>query len=288
VIRRRIEEALSLLINAGGKSAPEVREMFARVARRYDFLNHFLSLGRDIYWRQVAAREAARLAAGDLIVDVCTGTGDLAFAFHQAAPEAEIFAVDFSPEMIALALRKAAQTGIQGPRAKSQEPRAKSQEPRAKSQEPRAKSQERRAKSQEPRAKITFAVGDALALPLADGSAALAAVAFGLRNVADTDGALKEMVRVVRPGGKVLVLEFTCPQGRLLGPAYMFYLRHILPLLGRLLAGGAGLAYGYLPRSVEAFAGPGELSARLAAAGLREVRAMPLTGGAVHLYVGLK
>jgi len=276
-------------INAGGKSPPEVREMFARVARRYDFLNHFLSLGRDFYWRKVAAREAAGLGPGDLIVDLCTGTGDLAFAFHKAAPEAAVFALDFTPEMIALALRKAERKKVRASGDMTRFPAVgKSGScPRMGILDlPAGPAQIENRKSKI--ANVVFSVGDALALPLADGSAALAGVAFGLRNVADTGRALKEMLRVVRPGGKVLVLEFTCPQGRFLGPAYMFYFRHILPLLGRVLAAGAGGAYSYLPRSVEAFAGPEELAGQLAALGLRDVRAVPLTCGVVHLYVGRK
>src|SRR5207253_1738082 len=95
--------------NAGGKSGAEVREMFSRVARRYDFLNHFLSLGLDIYWRNVAAREAAGLGQQDAIADLCTGTGDLAFALNKAAPGARILGLDFTPEMVAYGIQKAAQ-----------------------------------------------------------------------------------------------------------------------------------------------------------------------------------
>src|SRR5437868_743276 len=91
--------------NAGGKSGPEVREMFSRVARRYDFLNHFLSLGLDIYWRKVAAREANGLGANDAIADLCTGTGDLAFALNKAAPQAHIIGLDFTPEMVAYGIQ---------------------------------------------------------------------------------------------------------------------------------------------------------------------------------------
>src|SRR5213079_1050006 len=94
--------------NAGGKSADEVREMFARVARRYDFLNHFLSLGLDILWRRRAAREARGLTSGDSIADLCTGTGDLAFALQREAPPARIVALDFTYEMVAYGPKKAA------------------------------------------------------------------------------------------------------------------------------------------------------------------------------------
>ncbi len=235
--------------NAGGKSPAEVREMFSRVSRRYDFLNHFLSLGLDITWRRRAAREADGLASGDVMADLCTGTGDLAFALLKRAPQACVLALDFTPEMVAYGPRKAERKKVRG---------------------------------------VTFGIGDSLALPIRDNSAALASVAFGIRNVADLERGLREMIRVVRPGGKVLVLEFTKPGGRIFGPLYMFYFRRILPLFGRLIAATAGDAYRYLPQSVQAFAGPEEMAGRMRALGLTGVRALPLTFGVVHLYVGVK
>jgi demethylmenaquinone methyltransferase / 2-methoxy-6-polyprenyl-1,4-benzoquinol methylase len=237
------------LRNAGGKSPAEVREMFSRVSRRYDFLNHFLSLGLDITWRNFAAREAIGLGEGDVLADLCTGTGDLAFALHKKAPAARIVALDFTPQMVEYGPQKAARKRVSA---------------------------------------ITFGIGDSLALPLADNSVAIASVAFGIRNVADLDGGLREMARVVRPGGKVLVLEFTKPGGWFFGPLYMFYFRNILPLFGRLIAATAGDAYRYLPQSVQAFAGPDEMSEKMRAHGLKNVRAVPLTFGTVHLYVGVK
>lgn len=223
--------------------------MFSRVSRRYDFLNHFLSLGLDIHWRRVAAREAAGLGRTDTIADLCTGTGDLAFALNRSAPESPILALDFTPEMVAFGPQKAARKSV---------------------------------------SKITFGIGDTLSLPLRDESVALASVAFGIRNVADLRRGLSEMARVVRPGGKVVVLEFTKPSGHVFGPLYMFYFRHILPLLGRVIAATAGDAYRYLPQSVQAFAGPEEMSAHLRERGLVNVRAAALTFGTVHLYVGQK
>lgn len=223
--------------------------MFARVAPRYDFLNHFLSLGLDIYWRSVAARQASGLGSGDVIADLCTGTGDLAFSLHRRAPEAAIIALDFTPEMVSYGPVKAAKKSVR---------------------------------------QITFGIGDTLALPLQDASVAIASVAFGIRNVADLDGGLREMARVVRPGGKILILEFTKPSGFLLGPAYMAYFKHVLPRLGRLIAATAGDAYSYLPQSVQAFAGPEEMSARLTALGLKNVQAISMTAGVVHLYVGTR
>ena len=235
--------------NAGGKSADEVREMFSRVSQRYDFLNHFLSMGLDILWRRRAAREARGLGAGDTLADLCTGTGDLAFALHSVAPLARIVALDFTYEMVAYGPKKAARKKVAG---------------------------------------LEFGIGDSLSLPLKENSVAIASVAFGIRNVADLNLGLSEMVRVVRPGGKVLVLEFTKPKGFLFGPLYMFYFRHILPLVGRLIAATAGDAYKYLPQSVQAFAGPEEMSERMSGLGLKNVRAIPMTFGTVHLYVGEK
>ena len=237
------------LRNAGEKSPQEVREMFARITRRYDFLNHLLSLGMDIRWRVTAAREVSHLKAGDLIADLCTGTGDLALAFSRAAPGLRVLALDFTPEMVAIGSRKAA-----------------------------------RSKA----GKVVFGIADTLALPLRDDSLAAAGVAFGIRNVGDLDRGLRELARVVRPGGKVLILEFTLPSGRLFGPLYLFYLRRILPLIARIFAWVAGDAYRYLPKSIQAFAGPEEMTQRLQAVGLQEVRAVPLTFGTVHLYVGIK
>lgn len=236
------------LRNAGGKSPREVREMFARVARRYDFLNHLLSLGLDIHWRKVAAREVSGLRK-ETVADLCTGTGDLAMALKRSAPDARIIALDFTPEMVAYGPKKAAHAKLSG---------------------------------------LVFGIGDTLNLPLKDGSCAAASVAFGIRNVGDLDRGLREMTRVVRPGGKVLVLEFTKPKGFFFGPLYMFYLKNILPIVASCIAWVAGDAYRYLPKSIQAFAGPEEMSERMKSVGLTEIRAVPLTFGTVHLYVGVK
>jgi demethylmenaquinone methyltransferase/2-methoxy-6-polyprenyl-1,4-benzoquinol methylase len=242
-------EPISAPRNAGGKSGVEVREMFARVARRYDLLNHLLSFGLDILWRRRAAREAAGLGAGDRVADLCTGTGDLAFALHAAAPLARIVALDFTPEMVGYGPKKVAHAGVSN---------------------------------------VAFGVGDTLALPLKDNCVALASVAFGIRNVADLRRGLAELIRIVRPGGKVVILEFTRPSGWFFGPLYMFYFRHILPGIGRLISATAGDAYRYLPQSVQAFAGPEEMKEHFAALGLSDIRVHAMTFGTVHLYVGVK
>src|SRR4051812_45918688 len=125
--------------NAGGKSGPEVREMFSRVARRYDFLNHFLSMGLDIRWRSITAREVTGLGENDALADLCTGTGDLAVALKKASPQARVIALDFTPAMVAIGPPKAARKKLD---------------------------------------RIAFGIGDSLSLPLRNNSVAAASVAF--------------------------------------------------------------------------------------------------------------
>jgi len=235
--------------NAGGKTPEEVREMFARVARRYDFLNHLLSLGLDFGWRRKLSKELVGLEAGAPVADLCTGTGDLALEIKRRVPQAHVLGLDFTREMVLLGPRKAARKKMSG---------------------------------------IEFGIGDTLNLPLRDNVCAAVSVAFGIRNVGDLEGGLREMVRVARPGGKILILEFTRPQGWFFGPLYVFYLTRILPIIARVLAWAAGDAYRYLAKSIQAFAGPQEMAERMRAQGLRDVRAIPLSFGSVHLYVGVK
>ena len=234
--------------NAGGRTAAQVREMFGRVAPRYDLLNHALSLGLDWTWRRRAARVALGLGAGDIVLDVCAGTGDLAFALSRVAPAARVVGLDFSARMLALAVQKAA--GAKG--------------------------------------RVSFAEADAQHLPLRENTVALASVAFGVRNVPDPAAAVRELIRVTRPGGKIVILEFTTPRGALFGRLYLFYLRHVLPRIASLAARGAADAYHYLNRSVRAFAGPEEMRALLRSAGLTEVQALPLSWGVAYLYLGVK
>ncbi len=247
-VTANVSENHGPLINAGGKSPREVREMFSRVARRYDFLNHLLSLGLDFTWRRRLAKELDGLGASDWLADVCAGTGDVAFAAKKRVPGLNVLALDFTPEMVAYGPEKARRKKVDG---------------------------------------IAFGIGDTLRIPLRDGASAAASVAFGIRNVGHLESGLREMARVVRPGGKVLILEFTRPKG-IFGLLYMFYLNRILPLIARLIAVAAGDAYRYLPQSIQAFAGPEEMAERMRAVGLKEVQAVGLTFGTVHLYIGKK
>jgi len=229
--------------DAGRLPAGEVRSMFDRIAPRYDLLNRTMTAGLDGRWRQAAAA-AADLAAGDRALDCCTGTGDLALALaDRVTRSGSVVGVDFSPSMIALARDKAARRG----------------------------------------APARFEVADALDLPFPDDAFDAATVAFGIRNVADLDRGLAEMARVVRPGGRVVVLEITTPAR--LRRFYGLWFDRVVPWLGRLL-GRDGAAYSYLPASVRRFPEPPQLAARMAAAGLGEVRWRPLAAGIVALHHG--
>ena len=226
----------------GRLPAGEVRAMFDRIAPRYDLLNRAMTAGLDGRWRQAAAA-AADLAAGDRALDVCTGTGDLAFALaDRVTPSGEVVGVDFAERMLDRARAKA-----------------------------------------EHRPGVRFEAADALDLPFADDAFDAATVAFGIRNVDDLDRGLAEMARVVRPGGRVVILEITTPQR--MRRFYELWFDRVVPRLGRVL-GRDGAAYAYLPASVRRFPGPPELAARMAAAGLRDIRWRPLAFGIVAIHHG--
>ncbi len=217
--------------------------MFDRIAPRYDLLNRVMTAGLDGRWREAAAA-AADVAAGGSAIDVCTGTGDLALALQRRVTSTgRVLGVDFAENMLEIAREKAA------------------------------------ARSQG----VEFVAGDALALPAGDDSFDAATVAFGIRNVSDLDAALAEMARVVRPGGKVVILEITTPR-RLRG-FYHAWFDRVVPLLGRVL-GRERDAYGYLPASVRRFPEPPELARRMSAAGLQDIRWRPFAAGIVALHHG--
>ncbi len=226
-------------------AARYVREMFARVAPRYDLLNHLLSFQIDRQWRRfTVARLADRLGReGVRVLDLCCGTGDLLAALQRAHGR-PVWGADFCHPMLLAAASKL------GPGARLIE-------------------------------------ADALALPLPDAAFDVVTIAFGLRNLSNYGHGLAEMYRLLRPGGRLAVLEFSRPRGRLLGPLYGVYFRHVLPRLGGAIS-GAGHAYRYLQASVEKFFTPEELADRLRGAGFREVRYWPLTGGIAVLHVAEK
>lgn len=236
--------------NHGGtpvKNTPEpvaVRSMFGRIARRYDAANHWLSGGVDFWWRRRLIREAVRSRPG-AVIDLATGSGDVAFALKKALPETtRVTGLDFCEPMLAEAERK-----------KGNDPRFRG---------------------------LEFRRGDILSLPFEEASADLVTIAFGLRNLADRDKGLREMRRVLKPGGVLLVLEFTQP-AKLLRPFYYFYLNRILPRFAGLISGDRA-AYDYLNRSIGEFPDKHELSGEIRAAGFGNVSARGLTGSIVAIH----
>jgi demethylmenaquinone methyltransferase / 2-methoxy-6-polyprenyl-1,4-benzoquinol methylase len=230
-------------VTSGTLQPGEVREMFDRIAPRYDLLNRAMTAGLDGRWRRAAAG-VADVAAGDRALDVCTGTGDLALELaYRTTRAGEAVGVDFSERMVERARAKAARRG----------------------------------------SPAAFRVADALALPFEDDRFDAATVAFGIRNVADLDAGLAEMVRVVRPGGRVVVLEITTPAR--LRRFYGLWFDRVVPRLGQVL-GRDRAAYSYLPASARRFPEPPALAARMDAAGLEDVRWRPLAGGIVALHLG--
>jgi len=232
--------------------------MFAVVARRYDLLNHLLSANLDRRWRQrtaLAAMPSRDRKVEDTspitVVDVCTGTGDLAVEVLRRVPRAHVVACDYCRPMLERARDKLARLGL---------------------------------------ARRTALIeADVLALPLPDASADAATCAFGLRNLDEPARCLAEMVRILRPGGRVAILEFHRPrdQGALAG-LFGLYFRHVLPRLGGWISRGRHGAYAYLVTSIRDFGPPEGVADAMREAGLDQVRVEPQAGGIASVYVGQK
>ena len=224
--------------------APGSGEMFDRIARRYDFVNRVLSLGLDRSWRRRAVR-SLQLGERPRVLDLATGTGDVAIDVARARPGASVFGLDPSTKMLAIAAQKLARRGLAD--------------------------------------RVSLVIGDAQRLPYANCEMDAATIAFGIRNVPDRLAALREMARVVRPGGRVAVLELGEPRAGVLGRIARFHTRHIVPRLGAWLSGAR--EYAYLQRSIAAFPPAAEFAAMMRRAGLDVVEIEPLTFGACTLYV---
>jgi len=248
------------------KSGDRIQKMFGEISGRYDFLNHFLSGGVDYYWRWRTVRRI-RPGGDSPILDVCTGTGDLAIAFwKKAGGTTAVVGTDFTPEMLDIARVKTAKMGIPAEAASS----------------------ETNGTSSGTKAPLTFQQADTMELPLDSDLYQIVSVAFGLRNVSDTVAGLKEMTRVCKPGGQVAVLEFSMPRNKLFGAVYRWYFRNILPRIGQLLASNSEAAYKYLPQSVSEFPQDEELAGLMREAGLTDITWTPLTFGIATLYAGRK
>lgn len=224
----------------------QVREMFSSIAPRYDVANVVLSLGLDRTWRRAAVRESG-VGPGARVLDCATGTGDLAFAFRRAVGSGgSVVGTDFCEPMLGPARQKAHRAGL---------------------------------------GDVRFEVADALALPYPDATFDVAAIAFGIRNVDDPVQCLREMARVVRPGGRVVVLEFGQPEGTF-GALYRLYSRSLMPRIGGLLTGNRS-AYEYLPRTAAAFpAGESFLRLMDEAGSFSARHSRPLSGDIAFVYVG--
>lgn len=220
--------------------------MFASIAKSYDRANQVLSFGLHHQWRRVAVQRS-RVAEGDRVLDCATGTGDLALAFQRAVgPRGTVLGTDFCEEMLHLAPAKAERAGLP----------------------------------------VRFEVADVLALPYAMASFDVASIAFGIRNVDDPERGVREMARVVRPGGRVVVLEFGQPGGTLFGPLYRFYSHRVLPRIGGWLSGRRE-AYEYLDRTSSRFPAGEAFTALLRGTrAFSTVEAHRLTGGVAYVYVG--
>jgi demethylmenaquinone methyltransferase / 2-methoxy-6-polyprenyl-1,4-benzoquinol methylase len=225
--------------------AGQVRTMFDRIAGVYDLMNTAMTAGMHHRWRWRAAA-LAELEPGNAALDVCCGTGDLALELSdRVGPEGSVVGCDFSERMLDAARDKAAGRGVTN---------------------------------------VRFEWADALRLPYPDGSFDAATIGFGARNLADLDGGLRELARVLRPGGRLVILEITQPRRPPLSAFYSLWFDRIVPLLGTLA--GDRSAYTYLPESVRRFPPPRGLAERMAAVGFGRVRYFVLAGGIITIHAG--
>ena len=224
--------------------------MFDRIALRYDTLNRLISLGMDKGWRARAVRELS-LTGSERVLDMCTGTADFAVeaVTSKAGRAASVVGIDFAGEMLRIGDAKIRKAGLAG--------------------------------------RIHLVRGDATNVPLPDACVEAAMVGFGIRNVVDRERAITEFVRVLKPGGRLAVLEPGAPKIPGVQTLHIWYLRYLLPFVGRLLS-KHGEAYAYLPASVEQFPSPEAFAALLTQNGFASVRTVPLTFGIVYLYVATK
>lgn len=220
--------------------------MFDNIAPKYDLLNHTLSMSIDRVWRRRVVGEVRRAKPGR-ILDVATGTGDLAIAMARRIHDVQVLGVDLSEQMLAVARRKIEARGLDG--------------------------------------RIVLDRGDAERLAVADASVDVATVAFGVRNFGDLGAGLRELARTIKPGGKVVILEFSRPRNRVFRALYEFYSYKILPRIGGLVSRDKR-AYEYLPASVGEFPAPEEFMAMMARAGFRNCRARSQSFGIAQIYIG--
>jgi demethylmenaquinone methyltransferase/2-methoxy-6-polyprenyl-1,4-benzoquinol methylase len=223
--------------------------MFDAIAGRYDLLNHLLSAGLDRQWRRRAV-ETLELTGRETVLDLCTGTADLAIAALDGRPCARrVVGIDFSAAMLKVGAEKTRHVRTAGA--------------------------------------IDLIRGDAVRIPFQDESVDAVTIGFGIRNVEEPDAACREIIRVLRPRGRLVILEFSLPRAAAVRRVYRWYFQKVLPRVGRLISRHQS-AYTYLPASVEAFPSAAEFSQQLRNTGFGTVRALPLTFGIVHMFVAMK
>jgi demethylmenaquinone methyltransferase/2-methoxy-6-polyprenyl-1,4-benzoquinol methylase len=229
------------------KKKEQVQHMFNDISGRYDFLNHFLSLGVDYSWRRKFVRQLSQYNPRT-VLDVATGTGDLAFAIRELQPE-QVTGIDISSGMLAIARQKAVQRGGGDG--------------------------------------IKFMEGDAENLGFPEASFDAVTVAFGVRNFEDLERGLSEMKRVLKPGGKMMILEFSHPDSFPMKQLYRFYSKYMIPFFGKIISGN-NQAYSYLPESVAAFPSGNDFLSIMERTGMKNLARQPLTFGIATIYSGEK
>jgi demethylmenaquinone methyltransferase/2-methoxy-6-polyprenyl-1,4-benzoquinol methylase len=231
------------------KAPEKISGMFDAIAGRYDLLNTVLSGGLDRYWRR-RALASLKLTGRERVIDVCTGTADVGIgAAQRANGAARVVGVDFSGAMLAHGLSKVKHAALAN--------------------------------------RIQLIRGDAMALPAADASVDAATIAFGIRNVQRPDVACRELLRVLRPGGRLAILEFGLPVIAAVRPLYLWYFKQVLPRIGKAVS-RHDAAYTYLPESVGSFQFGDQFARVLRETGFSQVKASPLSLGIVYLYTGQK
>lgn len=231
------------------KRAGRISRMFDQIAPTYDVLNHLLSANIDQAWRKKTVARLA-LTGTEHCLDACTGTGDLALALVAGGAK-DVVGSDFAPQMVVRAQAKA-------------------------------------EAHEAARTRTRFLVADTTRLPFPAGEFDVATVGFGVRNLEDLDGGLADLCRVLKPGGRLAILEFSRPPNPIFRGLYNLYFMLILPLIGNIVSGGAENAYAYLPRSVMAFPSAKALAERLTKVGFSKVEYVSLTFGIAHLHLATK
>jgi len=234
--------------HASGDKARQVRDMFDSIAPAYDFMNRAMTMGIDRLWRRKAVR-LLRDCQHDDILDIATGTGDLAIRLARELDPIAVTGVDLSEGMIEIGRGKVEKEGLADV--------------------------------------VSLSLGDCLLLPFTDASFDAVTCAYGVRNFADLAAGYREMHRVLRPGGKVVILELSTPTSAFIRPLYDLYTRHIIPTVGRMVSKDVR-AYSYLPESIAAVPQGDEMTAIMLGAGFSEARAIPLTFGVCTIYEGVK